>query len=43
MEFYRNAAPVAGLTEVFADELCSELRADVDQRKIDGLENSFSE
>lgn len=41
MEFYRNAAPVAGLTEVFADELCSELRADVDQRKIDGLENSF--
>ena len=41
MEFYRNAAPVAGLTEVFADELCSELRADVDQRKIDGLENNF--
>ena len=41
MEFYRNAAPVAGLTEVFADELYSELRADVDQRKIDGLENSF--
>ena len=41
MEFYRNAAPIAGLTEVFADELCSELRADVDQRKIDGLENNF--
>lgn len=41
MEFYRNAAPVAGLTEVFADELCSELRADVNQYKIDGLENSF--
>ncbi len=41
MEFYRNAAPVAGLEEVFADELCSELRTDADQRKIDGLENPF--
>ena len=41
MEFYRYGAPVAGLDEVFADELYSELKPDVDQRKIDGIENSF--
>lgn len=41
MEFYRKAAPVAGLEEVFADELYSELKSDVNQRKIDGIENTF--
>lgn len=41
MEFYRKAAPIAGLEEVFADELYSELKPDVDQRKIDGIENTF--
>lgn len=41
MEFYRKAAPIAGLEEVFADELYSELKPGVDQRKIDGIENSF--
>lgn len=41
MEFYRYGAPVAGLDEVFADELYSKLKPDVDQRKIDGIENSF--
>ena len=41
MEFYRNAPPVVGLEEVFADELYSALKPDVDQRKIDGIENTF--
>lgn len=41
MEFYRNGAPAADLEEVFADELYSELRSGVDQRKIDGIENPF--
>ena len=41
MEFYRNAAPVSGLDEIFADELYSELKSDVDQRKIDGIDNPF--
>lgn len=41
MEFYRKAAPIAGLDEVFADELYSELKPGVDQRKIDGLDHPF--
>lgn len=41
MEFYRKAAPVSGLDEIFADELYSELKSDVDQRKIDGIDNPF--
>lgn len=41
MEFYCKAAPIAGLDEVFADELYSVLKSDVNQRKIDGIENPF--
>lgn len=41
MEFYRKAAPIVGMEEVFADDLYSELKPDVTQRQIDGIENSF--
>ncbi len=41
MEFYRQAAPVVGLEDIFADELYSTLKPDVDQRKIDGIEDPF--
>lgn len=41
MEFYRNGAPIVGVDEVFADELYSELKPDVTQRQIDGIENVF--
>lgn len=41
MEFYRKGGEVAGLEEVFADALYSELKPGVTQRQIDGLENEF--
>lgn len=41
MEFYRKRAPIAGLSEVFADEICSELKSGVTQKQIDGIEDSF--
>lgn len=41
MEFYRRGAPIVGLTEVFADDLCSELKPGVTQKQIDGIENTF--
>lgn len=41
MEFYRKGAPVVGVEDVFTDDFYSELKPDVTQRKIDGIENSF--
>lgn len=41
MEFYRKRAPIVGLSEVFADDLCSELKPDISQKQIDGIEDLF--
>lgn len=41
MEFYRKGAPMASLSKVFADEICSELKSGVTQKQINGIKDLF--
>ncbi|WP_051959823.1 M60 family metallopeptidase [Sphingobacterium sp. ML3W] len=41
MEFYQKGAGIEGLSEIFADETCSELKAGVGQLQINAMKNSF--
>jgi len=41
MEFYQKGGSLEGLSEIFADDICTELKPGVGQEQINGMKNVF--